>query len=69
LVIIPDYENQHEGSETFDLEKQMIKTELERVMYFASLSKNPYFTEDVFREICEHYNLNIYLIQNELAIS
>jgi hypothetical protein len=47
----------------------MIKSELERVMYFASLSKNPYFTEDVFREICEHYNLNIYLIQNELAIS
>lgn len=69
LVIIPDYENQHEGSETFDLEKQMIKTELERVMYFASLSKNPYYTEDVFREVCEHYNLNIYLIQNELAIS
>ncbi len=69
LVIISDYENQHEGSETFDLEKQMIKSELERVMYFASLSKNPYFTEDVFREICEHYNLNIYLIQNELAIS
>jgi len=69
LVIIPDYETQHEGSETFDLEKQMIKTELERVMYFASLSKNPYYTEDVFREVCEHYNLNIYLIQNELAIS
>jgi len=69
LVIIPDYENQHEGSESFELEKQMIKTELERVMYFASLSKNPYFTEDIFREVCEHYNLNIYLIQNELAVS
>lgn len=69
LVIIPDYDTQHQGSETFELEKQMIKTELERVMYFASLSKNPYYTEDVFREVCEHYNLNIYLIQNELAIS
>ena len=45
------------------------KTELERVMYFASLSKNPYFTEDVFQDVCNHYNLNIYLIQNELAIS
>jgi superfamily II DNA or RNA helicase len=68
LVIIPDYENLHEQSETFDLEKQMIKTELERVMYFASLSKNPFYTEDVFMGVCEHYNLNIYLIQNELAI-
>jgi superfamily II DNA or RNA helicase len=69
LVVIPDYEEQHEGSETYDIEKQMIKTELERVMYFASLSKNPYYTEDVFSNICNHYNLNIYLIQNELAIS
>jgi superfamily II DNA or RNA helicase len=69
LVVIPDYENQNEGAETFDLEKQMIKTELERVMYFASLSKNPYYTEDVFQHLCNHYNLNIYSIQNELAIS
>ena len=69
LVVIPDYENQNEGAETFDLEKQMIKTELERVMYFASLSKNPFYTEDVFQHLCNHYNLNIYSIQNELAIS
>jgi len=67
LVVIPDYENQVEGSETFDLEKRMVRTELERVMYFASLSKNPYFTEDVFKEVCSHYNLNIYTIQKELA--
>ena len=67
LVVMPDYENQVEGSETFDLEKRMVKTELERVMYFASLSKNPYFTEDVFKDVCTYYNLNIYTIQNELA--
>jgi superfamily II DNA or RNA helicase len=67
LVVIPDYENQLEDSENFDLEKRMVKTELERVMYFASLSKNPYFTEDVFKDVCTHYNLNIYTIQNELA--
>ncbi len=67
LVVMPDYENQLAGSETFDLEKRMVKTELERVMYFASLSKNPYFTEDVFKDICSHYNLNVYTIQNELA--
>jgi ERCC4-related helicase len=67
LVVVPDYENQIEGSDTFDLEKKMVRTELVRVMYFASLSKNPYLTEDVFRDVCNHYNLNIYLIQNELA--
>ena len=65
LVVFPDYENSGIGSETFEIER-MVRTELERVMYFASLSINPYFTENVFNEVCTHYNLNIYTIQNEL---
>lgn len=67
LVVIPDYELEIEGTDTFELEKGLVRKELERVMYFASLSKNPYFTEDVFTEVCNHYHLNIYTIQNELA--
>lgn len=67
LVVIPDYESQSEGSETFDLEKSLVRSELERVMYFASLSKNPYLTESVFKNVCDHYGLNIYTIQNQLA--
>jgi superfamily II DNA or RNA helicase len=67
LVVIPDYEKVRENDDTFELEKNLIKKELERVMYFASLSKNPYFTEDTFKDICKFYNLNIYTIQNELA--
>jgi len=66
LVVIPDYENQSEGNDTYELEKKMVKKELERVMYFASLSKNPYYTDKVFDDVCKHYNLNIYSIQNEL---
>lgn len=67
LVVLPDYEKNIEGNDTFELEKSLAKKELERVMYFASLSKNPFFTEDVFRDVCTHYDLNIYTIQNELA--
>jgi superfamily II DNA or RNA helicase len=67
LVVIPDYEMQIDGTETYDLEKGLVRKELERVMYFASLSKNPYLTEDVFQDVCNHYDLNIYTIQNELA--
>jgi superfamily II DNA or RNA helicase len=67
LVVMPDYEKEVEGTETYDLEKGLVRKELERVMYFASLSKNPFFTEDIFRDVCTHYNLNIYTIQNELA--
>ncbi|MBK6483963.1 MAG: DEAD/DEAH box helicase family protein [Chitinophagaceae bacterium] len=67
LVVMPDYENDVKGSETYDLERGLVKKELERVMYFSSLAKNPFFTEDVFKDVCKHYDLNIYTIQNELA--
>ncbi len=67
LVVIPDYEGAIEGTETYTLEKSLVKKELERVMYFASLAKNPYFTEDKFEIVCNYYNLNIYTIQSELA--
>lgn len=67
LVVLPDYEKEIEGNETYELEKGLVKKELERVMYFASLAKNPYFTEDIFSDVCKHYNLNIYTIQKELA--
>lgn len=66
LVVIPDYENRINKSDVFNIEKDLIKKELERVMYFASLSENPFYTEDVFIEICRYYNLNIYTIQKEL---
>ena len=66
LVVIPDLTISHQGDETYGVEKKMVKTELERVMYFASLSMNPYHTEEVFKEICDHYGLNIYTIYEEL---
>ena len=67
LVVLPSYEEDAEGSDNYEVEKTLVRKELERVMYFASLSKNPFFTEDVFKDVCDHYNLNIYTIQNELA--
>ncbi|MEX2478578.1 MAG: DEAD/DEAH box helicase family protein [Gracilimonas sp.] len=60
LIVIPDF--QERNSETFETEKRLVKNELERVMYFASLSKNPYHTEEVFSDVCRHYDLNIYSI-------
>ncbi|GAB4093510.1 DEAD/DEAH box helicase family protein [Flaviaesturariibacter terrae] len=65
LVVIPNV-NAQEGSETYNAERNLVRAELERVMYFASLAKNPYYTEKVFDEVCNAYNLNIYTIQNEL---
>ena len=69
LVVIPDLSLSSIDSETFNTERNLVKKELERVMYFASLSRNPYETELTFKEICEHFDLNIYTIHNQLKNS
>ena len=69
LVVIPDLSMSTKGSDTYNLERNMVKKEIERVMYFASLSENPYETERLFEEVCEHYELNIYTIYEELRAS
>jgi superfamily II DNA or RNA helicase len=69
LVVIPDFSMLSKSSETYKLERSLVKKEIERVMYFASLSQNPFETEDLFKEVCEHYDLNIYTIYEELKAS
>jgi len=68
LVVIPDLSSSNEFSDTFNLERNMVQKELERVMNFASLAINPYETETVFEQICDHYNLNIYTIHQNLNL-
>lgn len=69
LVVIPDFSMSSKGSDTYNLERNLVKKEIERVMYFASLSENPYETEQLFEEVCDHYELNIYTIYEELKAS
>ena len=66
LVVIPPAKSFNKSSETFNLEKSLVSKELERVMYFASLSINPHETENNLKEVCENYDLNIYTIHNNL---
>nr|WP_321221370.1 DEAD/DEAH box helicase family protein [uncultured Psychroserpens sp.] len=66
LVVVPDLTQSDIDSDTNKVERKMVEKELERVMYFASLSKNPDYTENVFNEVCDHYGINIYTIYNEI---
>ncbi|MEO9475516.1 MAG: DEAD/DEAH box helicase family protein [Cyclobacteriaceae bacterium] len=66
LVVIPDLIQSDKTSDVYKVERKLVEKELERVMYFASLSINPFDTERVFSEVCEHYDLNIYTIHNNL---
>jgi superfamily II DNA or RNA helicase len=69
LIVVPDLSTSGPDSETYSLEKTLVRKELERVMYFASLSNNPFETEELFSEVCHHYDLNIYTIHQELQAS
>lgn len=69
LIVIPDLSLSDKSSDTFKLERNMVKRELERVMYFASLSLNPYHTESLLEDVCNHFDLNIYTIYEELKDS
>jgi len=64
LVVIPLIDR--DNKENFEAEKNLVKGEIQRVMYFASLSKNPLHSFEVFSETCEHYNIDMYSIFNEL---
>lgn len=66
LIVVPDLAISDSNSDTFRAERSLVEKELESVAYFASLSINPYETVDVFAELCQHYDLNIYTVQRIL---
>jgi len=56
LIVVPDISISDSNSDTFRAERSLVEKELERVMYFASLAINPFETESVFKELCQHYD-------------
>ena len=63
LVVVP---RQETDQDTFLLEKNLVKGELSRVIYFASLSSNYYEAMEVCAPVAEQYELDIYSLQDEL---
>jgi superfamily II DNA or RNA helicase len=57
LVVIPEI---NRNSESYGMEKSMLKKELERVKNFSLLSENSSHTIDVLLETMNYYNLNLY---------
>ncbi|WP_088161332.1 DEAD/DEAH box helicase family protein [Sphingobacterium sp. G1-14] len=57
LVVIPQL---NENSESYNMERNMLKSELARVKDFSLLSENSSYTLDVLLDIMNHYNLNLY---------
>lgn len=63
LVVVPRY---IPDEKSFLLERNLIKNELTRVIYFASLSTNYYEAMEVCANVAEQYDLDIYALDYEL---
>jgi superfamily II DNA or RNA helicase len=57
LVVIPEV---NPNSDSYTMERSMLKKELERVNNFASLSENSSHTVSVLLDTMNHYSLNLY---------
>jgi superfamily II DNA or RNA helicase len=55
LVVIPEIADEN----TFEMEKGLVRKELERVVDFAKLAMNKTETYETFKHILEYYNLNL----------
>lgn len=64
MIVIPRFNNP--SQEFFNFEKNMVKSELRRVAYFASLSMNFYDSRNNLENVCNKYNLNLDQIIEEL---
>lgn len=61
LVVVPNIDDES----TFEMEKNMIKKELERVVDFSNLAINKIDTYNELRPLLNHYNLNLYDTPND----
>jgi superfamily II DNA or RNA helicase len=64
MVVIPRLNN-HMG-ELFNIERNLVKNELNRVAYFASLAMNFYDSKEALDDVCQKYSLDLDTIINEL---
>jgi superfamily II DNA or RNA helicase len=65
LVVIPTI-NENTHSDTFVLEKSLVRKELERVAHFAFMAINQFEAIDSLQNICTHYQLNLHEINDTL---
>ena len=66
-VIVPDYNQINEHS-VYEMERSLVRGELMRVAYFASLSDNYYDARTALSDIMAYYNLEIGSLISELQM-
>jgi len=64
MVVIPKLDSNL--GELFNIERNLVKNELNRVAYFASLAMNFYDSKETLNQVCKKYDLDLDTIINEL---
>lgn len=64
MVVIPKLESSL--GDLYNIERNLVKNELNRVAYFASLSMNFYDSKETLNDVCNKYELDLDTIINEL---
>jgi superfamily II DNA or RNA helicase len=54
------------NQEILAIERKLLKDELTRVIYFASLARNYYATMNMFDDVAKKYDIDLYSIQNAI---
>ena len=65
MIVVPDFRNQG-ITNTYEMEKSLVRSEMMRVAYFASLSTNYNEAVDNLSEVTEHYGFEISTLIQEL---
>ena len=64
MVVIPRLQNQ--VGELYNIERNLVSNELNRVAYFAHLAMNYYDSKDTLESVCKKYDLDLDTIISEL---
>lgn len=67
LVVIPDPTTTGQNESSFNIERNLLAKELERVAHFAFMSQNRYEAIAEFEEVCNYYDLSLYTIHESLS--
>lgn len=59
MIVVPNFQSEHYSKEFFEIEKSLVKGELSRVSYFASLAINTHFALNCLDNITNHYNFSL----------
>ena len=66
IIVVPESVNSSNKSDYFDMERSVVKSELIRVAYFASLAINYYDAEKALKHVTDYYGFEISTLIDDL---